>query len=34
MHGVHKVAGELDRDGRLRTDVRAVHDLLYELEKP
>jgi chromosomal replication initiator protein len=34
LHGVQKVAGELDRDGRLRTDVRAVRDLLYELEKP
>ena len=34
MHGVHKVAGDLDGDGRLRTDVRAVHDLLLELEKP
>jgi chromosomal replication initiator protein len=34
MHGCEKVAGDLDRDGRLRTDVRAVRDLLYELEKP
>jgi len=34
LHGCEKVSGELDRDGRLRTDVRAVRDLLYELEKP
>ena len=34
MHGVQKVAGEIDQDGRLRTDVRAVRDLLYELERP
>jgi chromosomal replication initiator protein len=33
MHGVQKVAGELDQDGRLRTDVRAVRDLLHDLEK-
>jgi chromosomal replication initiator protein len=33
MHGVHKVSGEIDQDGRLRTDVRAVRDLLYDLEK-
>ena len=34
MHGYEKVGGALDRDSRLRTDVRAVRDLLYELEKP
>jgi chromosomal replication initiator protein len=34
LHGCEKVAGDLDRDGRLRTDVRAVQDLLYEIEKP
>jgi chromosomal replication initiator protein len=34
LHGCEKVAGDLDRDGRLRTDVRAVRDLLYEMDKP
>jgi chromosomal replication initiator protein len=34
LHGYEKVGGALDRDSRLRTDVRAVRDLLYELEKP
>jgi chromosomal replication initiator protein len=34
MHGYEKVGGALDRDSRLRTDVRAVRDLLYELERP
>src|SRR4051794_9976273 len=34
LHGCEKVGGALDRDSRLRTDVRAVRDLLYELEKP
>jgi chromosomal replication initiator protein len=34
MHGCEKVAGALDSDSRLRTDVRAVRDLLYELERP
>jgi len=34
LHGCEKVGGGLDRDSRLRTDVRAVRDLLYELEKP
>ena len=33
LHGCDKIANDLDRDGRLRTDVRAVQDLLVELEK-
>ncbi|HEY7064773.1 MAG TPA: chromosomal replication initiator protein DnaA [Chloroflexota bacterium] len=33
MHGVQKVSAEIEQDGRLRTDVRAVRDLLYDLEK-